>query len=105
MRLTHACVSNVLEATDPYCLTLGTESASMDAVSVFPVPVRDVLHVRHTEPIDGYELIDLRGRQIMMGSTPTSGSLLLDLGGLPAGLYLLRLETASGPVPVRVVKE
>ncbi len=96
---------NVLEATDPYCLTLGTESATMDPVSVYPVPVRDVLHVRHTEPINGYELIDLRGRQIMMGSTPTSGSLLLDLGGLPAGLYLLRLETASGPVPVRVVKE
>jgi len=47
------------------------------------------------EPINSYELMDLRGRRLLTGSG-TSATILLDLGGLPAEVYMLRLETGSG---------
>ncbi len=39
--------------------------------------------------------MDLRGRRLLAGSG-TSAPLLLDLGGLPAEVYVLRLATSSG---------
>jgi len=60
-------VITVLPATDPYCITLGVGAPALEAISVRPMPVHDILQVSHREPITGYELLDLRGRKLLGG--------------------------------------
>lgn len=99
-------VITVLPATDLYCITLGVDAPASEAVSVRPMPVHDILQVSHREPIIGYELLDLRGRELMSGRVAAAyGTVQVDVSALPAGLYFLRVEGPSGTVPVRVVKE
>lgn len=99
-------VINVLPATNPYCISLGLDAPTIDAINVRPMPVHDILQVSNREPITGYELLDLRGRKLLAGrATSAHGTLQVDVSALPAGFYLLRVEGASGTVPVRVVKE
>ncbi|MBL7950506.1 MAG: PKD domain-containing protein [Flavobacteriales bacterium] len=96
----------VLDTNDPYCISLGVDEPTPAALSAYPVPVRDVLHVAHAAPFTGYELLDLHGRQLMTGgAVPAAAPLLLDMSTLPAGLYHLRVRGADAPVVLRVVKE
>lgn len=96
----------VLDTGDPYCITLGVQDTAPSTITAFPMPVTDLLHVRHADPIDHYTLLDLRGRQILSGgAVADSAPLVVDMRHVPAGIYHLRLQGASTPVLLRVVKE
>jgi PKD repeat protein len=52
----------------------------------------------------GYEVLDLVGRRVAAGTPTLEGGLQqADLGGLPSGVYLLRLETPQGQALKKVV--
>jgi uncharacterized delta-60 repeat protein len=72
---------------------------------VWPVPAREVLHVapdpaaRPTRVM----LLDALGRQVRsLAVTPLADDIALRVVGLPAGIYFLRLEWATGAVTRRV---
>ena len=61
---------------------------------VYPQPVSDVLYVSSSRPIERIWLYDLQGAAVK--AVAQRGIDRLEVGGLPAGLYILRVKTVSG---------
>ncbi len=61
-----------------------------DALGVYPVPARDLLHTRWNAPVARLELINAMGRTCLtaLADTGSTGA-TLDIANLPAGTYLL----------------
>jgi len=82
----HACSS---------CLVSTSETEIIDAqLSVFPNPAEDILRFQLDSSRD--ELIDFAlenslGQRLLMGQTATNQREAVDVSGLAAGLYLLRV--------------
>ena len=74
------------------------------AVSVYPNPVGAELLIRATRSLRGsqFEVLDTQGRTQLRGSGEAGR---LDVSGLPAGVYTLRvLVEGQRPVTTRFVK-
>ena len=85
-------------------LVVGLEELTKDFV-MYPMPTRDLLTVELPSSVSvQWQLSELSGREVCSGSA--SGKRWeLDLRALPAGLYLLKVEWASGQfVQRRVLK-
>jgi len=75
-------------------------------LAAWPVPAREVLHLR-LDPAAGsarVALLDALGREVRALAAPGAGA-SLSVAGLPAGVYLLRVAYAAGPVVRRVAVE
>jgi ELWxxDGT repeat protein len=84
------------------------ETAS--AVKLFPNPAREQLFVElpvAADQVQGTAVTDASGHVLLQDQHRVHGErrLLIPVGGLPAGLYLLRLRTANGVRVVRFVKQ
>lgn len=70
-------------------------------VRVFPNPVQDRLYLTATGlALQAYRLYDAQGRQIQQGAITQP---VLQLNGLPKGMYLLQLQTDQGLVRKRLM--
>jgi len=73
-------------------------------ISLYPNPTRDILHIRTDELISRVELSDVLGNKVHSSDVyKTSDVLKLNVENLPAGMYFLKLYTASGEVLVEKV--
>jgi hypothetical protein len=72
------------------------------AVSAYPNPVTNTLHITHPRNSKSLSLNDVLGKQILRRSTEGSGHTLLQLKDLPSGVYMLSVD---GKKVVRVIKE
>lgn len=81
-----------------YVSTVGALSAAeTEASRVFPNPASELLHVRSPESLKSWVVYDLHGRMVMQGAAQGL-SLSVPTANLLPGLYLLRLQKASGQV-------
>jgi len=79
--------------------------AAVPGVEVYPNPARDWLAVR-TPQAGRAVLLDLAGRVAAEATTDRAGEVRLPLAALPAGTYLLRLESAGRVIgAAKVMKE
>jgi serine protease len=102
---------------DTTCMTIlvdtlvGTMDAMAGRLEVFPVPAREQVRVRLENAAQGkveLVLFDLAGRQLLSNSFQKNGQLLevnLDLGVIPAGMYILEMRDESGRKTKRVLVE
>jgi uncharacterized delta-60 repeat protein len=83
-------------------LTSTKPSNQEQLVQAYPNPVRDFCHVRLPAPPQRVALLDVTGRTVR---TLPGGlaEVTFDVRHLPAGVYLLRVDYAEGPVTRRVV--
>ncbi|MCB0795133.1 MAG: T9SS type A sorting domain-containing protein [Flavobacteriales bacterium] len=73
-----------------------------ESLLVFPIPASDRLHVQGIpQGTQNIELLDLEGR-LVMEQRPGNGVLVMRVGDLPGGTYLLR-AVGTSIRPVRVV--
>ncbi len=75
------------------------------ALQVFPVPMRDHLHVTCTQPVPGnasVQVLDVRGRILRTLRGNGTNTLIIDRGDLAPGLYVLRVDSLGA---VRFVVE
>lgn len=73
-------------------------------VRAYPNPVESQLSVDGVQPTTHYELYNMLGTAIMRG-VAGGESFTLDMGALPAGVYILRLRSADGrEVALRIVR-
>lgn len=74
-----------------------------DAISVYPIPANEHIFVEsHGTTILRYTLYDIRGTEILKGSS--DGSMLtLEINHLTPGMYLLKIETDQGNVYRKIV--
>jgi hypothetical protein len=83
-------------------------STSMQAISndlevmLYPVPATDILNVALPIPAK-LLLMDLSGKAVLAVVHSSSATTTMYLGSLPAGLYLLRIETSEGAQVRKVV--
>lgn len=74
-------------------------ASKIQNLNIYPNPTRDAVRIDSEEPLLRVELLDINGRSLQRTTTQA-----LELGGLPTGLYLLRVTTASGVETHRVMK-
>ena len=84
---------------------LDTNEAGGMVLRAYPQPVTDgVLRISSAVAVEQLWLYDARGS--LVGGAKRHGIDHIDMGGLPAGLYILRAKTADGSeAVVKVVKE
>lgn len=76
------------------------EVSPLANMSAYPIPAKDVLHIR-SDVRGRVELLDVQGR-VVRNAQLNSSTTAIGLDGVVAGLYTVRL---AGAVPVRVVVE
>jgi hypothetical protein len=80
----------------------GLEKNSFSEVKVFPNPASTVVNIQVPVNSSTFELCDLTGRVLLNGEC-RNGSGAIDISGLPAGVYMVRVK--DSPAPVKIIKE
>jgi len=96
---------NITEAAVDYVSVtnysvLGVESHDEEKIKVFPNPFKDQLTVESSSYPINYQITDVQGKIVRQGRIDGSG-VILDLGLLKEGLYLLMLNDQV----IKVMKE
>jgi hypothetical protein len=80
----------------------GMEILTRDIFTVFPNPVKDLLHIETEKTIKQIEIVDVNGRVLRtwIGDNKT-----IDVQNIPTGNYVLRIHTDNAIVPIRIVKQ
>ncbi len=76
-------------------------------VKAYPQPFGNQLHVdlRHLNaPAKQLAMYDLSGRKVLGQALAGNGIVALSTDGLPAGVYVLQVQTAKGVATIKVVK-
>jgi hypothetical protein len=91
-------------ATDHLGLGLPMTDANR-AIRIFPNPLRDILTVQAPFPIVSLSLLDGSGREQVYLATNDRTSVTLDLPGITAGVYVLRVNATDATYHHRIVKQ
>lgn len=83
------------------CTTGINDVASSEALLFHPNPAKDRLYLDQSIPGATYTVVDMTGRTL---SVPVSER-EINVSALPTGVYCLRVQTASGSIQKRFVKE
>jgi hypothetical protein len=75
-----------------------TAELAASGVVLYPNPVRSVLHLRSTVPVERICIYNLNGQQVKFLVSPGRE---VNVSDLPRGLYFVRLITADGNETVR----
>lgn len=86
-------------STGKYTCATALEENSITSL-IYPNPVEDMLYVRTDEAVVGITVYDVRGVEV---AAARSGQ--IELSHLPAGVYILKLCTASHTKTLRVFKK
>lgn len=89
---------SVARITAPNVLAVAAPTALAMRTEVWPVPAHGLLHVApdaHAQPRT-VELCDALGRRVRTLPVTNVTDLILDIAGLPTGVYLLRVHYAAG---------
>lgn len=91
---------------DPLAAGLATEVEGSNELRLFPVPAHSILGIRSEgAPIVDMVVLDDLGRAVMT-AVPNADQATLDVGGLAAGTYRIKLSLGDGSiVPRGFVKE
>ncbi len=84
---------------------LPVEDGFRTGVKCYPNPTTGALTLEGVEQVESYRLLDAQGRVVRVGHFGyLQGQQMLDMHGLPCGLYFLLLRSTGGvEVPLRVV--
>jgi uncharacterized delta-60 repeat protein len=89
-----------------YIQTHNAQATTLNAVSIYPNPAQNVLHVAGLSSNSKLTVVDLRGRiAASFELRAASGVYDLNIASLHAGNYLLKIETNGAVVTKQFVKE
>jgi len=103
-------VSEELDNNDPASwvasdavVTSAVIPESLPGVRFYPNPVRDNLTIENGFVIDKIIVLDIYGRQLKI-VYPDDTMCRIDMSGLPAGIYLLRVEAGGSVSTAKILK-
>ena len=90
-----------------FTLNVGTMTVNTfdtQALSVYPVPAKDILNINYKSAISGVKIYNLLGQEVYAQNTAES-ALQLDLSTLSAGTYILKLFSEDMQHNMRIIKQ
>ena len=86
-------------------LGIANAPAALNQTAVYPVPFSDQLHFTFTTTAERrIAIYDIIGKQVYAGTQCSNNSTDLTLGHLPAGTYLVKIESANAIEIIKVLK-
>jgi len=76
--------------------TTGLQNVNAAGVKVYPNPAKDVVNIAGLSASDKVKLTDLTGREVGTWQTRQNGAFTIEVGNLPAGLYMMQITNADG---------
>jgi hypothetical protein len=84
--------------------TMDTASRSLIAKNVYPNPVTDILQLNNDSFIDEASVYNVTGQAVYsIKSLPAMAA--IDMGTLPAGIYLLSVSSGSSQESIKIIKK
>ena len=81
----------------------GTDDFSASKFSVFPNPVKDVLNIKSANAVDNVTVYDILGK-VVLQENPGTISPSINMSGLSAGSYLVKVTIGNASKTVKVLK-
>lgn len=82
-------------------LDLRTKTVSENKVSISPNPTSDILNIKTDSKINAVSVVDMTGRKVDVKLNDTQ----VDVRSLPAGTYLINIETKDGISTKKFIKK
>ncbi|MGC4040656.1 MAG: T9SS type A sorting domain-containing protein [Flavobacterium sp.] len=84
--------------------TLGTDEFSQSELMAYPNPVKGVVYLKCAEELSEVTLFNLAGQQVL-SQKPNAMQAAIDLSGLQAGSYLVKVNSAARFKTIKIIKE
>jgi hypothetical protein len=84
--------------------TLSVNTFDINALSVYPVPTKDILNISYKSELSGVKIYTLLGQEVYTQNTAAS-DMQLDLSTLAAGAYIVKLFTEEMHHSLRIIKQ
>ncbi len=85
-------------------LTLSTASFELSALTVYPLPVEDVLNINYKTDLTLVKVYNLLGQEVLAKNEPSS-TLELNVSTLKAGIYIVNLTSENANHSFRMIKK
>jgi hypothetical protein len=87
-------------------LSVASEDAVSQGITLYPNPTKKQLYISSVQPMETMTLLSVGGRRIFSKTfQTTSFSNTLDISLLTRGIYLLKIETTTGTIIKKVIKQ
>ncbi|MEM5566951.1 T9SS type A sorting domain-containing protein [Psychroserpens sp. AS72] len=83
---------------------LSVNDFEIAALSVYPIPTNDVLHVDYKSVLSAIKIYNLLGQEVYAQKT-ASANLQIDLSTLSVGAYIVKLISEEGQHNFRIIKQ
>ncbi len=83
---------------------LGVNKFDVSALSVYPVPTKDILNISYKSVLNSVSVFNLLGQEVVAQNFAVS-NVQLDLSSLTAGVYIVKLNSEEGQHNFRIIKE
>jgi hypothetical protein len=88
--------------TNLQCAPTGVDNVDMSELSIYPNPAKNELFIQSDSPIDKVEIYNLAGSCVLSESN-FAGS--INVSTLAAGVYFVKIHTATGEAVQKMIKE
>jgi hypothetical protein len=85
-------------------MVLGKNDFKPEGLSYYPVPVNDILNISYSAEITHIAVINILGQQVIY-KEPKALNTQIDMGSLPAGVYIVSIGSGKSTGTFKVVKE
>ena len=108
---TDSCESGFSNEACEFCEAISSEEESRSSLNIYPNPASDVLFIESSEEINYISIFNGKGEEVRRrseeeekGGRGEKGKALISVKGLAPGLYLVRVETGSGVMARKMLK-
>lgn len=95
---------NALTSISCYETVLSAEDFALNELKVYPNPVKDVINFSFHKEITAVSIYNLRGQEVITKSL-NSNQASIDITGLSAGTYLVKVTSNNEVKILKVIKE
>ena len=94
--------NNLIRKITSATTNIADQKISSDALSIYPNPVLDILHIKTTLQVTGFQITDMTGTLVSSGDQVSNG---IDISSLNHGLYFIQIKTNEGLATIKFAKQ
>ncbi len=100
------CVSKAVPVVANIEVCTGVDEPDANTgIEVYPNPATTLLNLKATQTIHSFAIVDMLGKVVMQDNSIKKNNIQLDVNGLPAGVYFVRVNTLDTQRVIKIIKE